>query len=320
MLSARSAAWSCSIGIVLLATSVAVGQNYPNKPIRIVTAEVGGANDIPARAIAQKLTASVGQQVIVENRSGVISIETAAKAPADGYTLLFIGSAMWLAPLLRDKVSYDPVKDFSPITLAVKSPNVLVVHPSVAANSVKELIALAKAKPGVLNYASGSAGTITHLAAELFKAMAGVNIVRIPYKGGGPAIIGLVGGQVQLMFASAGSVTPQVKAGKLRALAVTTAEPSVLAPGLPTIAASGLPGYEAATPYGLLAPAKTPVVIINRLNQEVVRVLNIAEVKEHLLNGGAETVGNSPAQFAAAIKSEMTMWGKVIKDGGIRDE
>jgi tripartite-type tricarboxylate transporter receptor subunit TctC len=309
------------VPLVLTFTAAQViAQTYPARPIRIVTAEVGGANDIPAREIAHKLAAPLGQPVIVENRSGVISIETAAKAVPDGYTVLFIGSAMWLAPLLRDKVSYDPVKDFSPVTLAVSSPNILVVHPSVPVNSVKDLIALAKAKPGALNYASGSAGTITHLAAELFKAMAGVNIVRIPYKGGGPAIIGLIGGQVQLMFASAGSVTTAIKSGKVKGIAVTTAKPSVLAPGLPTIAASGLPGYEAATPYGMLAPAKTPPAVIQRLNREVVRVLNDQELKERLLNGGAETVGNTPEQFAATIRSEMKMWGKVIKDGGIRDE
>ena len=224
-----------------------------------------------------------------------------------------------LAPFLRDKVSYDPVKDFAPITLTTRSPTVLVVNPSVPAHSVKDLIALAKAKPGALNIAVGGSGTASHLATELFKAMAGVNMVVVPYKGSGPVIVALLGGEVLVTFSNAAAVAPHVKSGKLRALAVTSAQRSPLAPELPTVAASGLPGYESMSIYGMLAPAKIPVPIINRLNREIVQFLNQPEVKQKFLSSGVETVGNSPKEFAAAIKSDMSKLGKVIRDAGIRD-
>jgi tripartite-type tricarboxylate transporter receptor subunit TctC len=220
---------------------------------------------------------------------------------------------------MRDTL-YDPLKSFSPITLAGNSPNVLVTHPSLPVRSLKELIALAKARPGELNYGSGSTGSPSHLAAELFKAMAGVNIVRIPYKGTGPAVNALVGGQVQLMFVSPTSVAPHVKAGRLRGLAVTAAQPSALAPGLPTVSGAGLTGYESTSSFGVLAPAYTPAAIINWLNQEIVQVLTGAEAKERLFSAGVEPVGNSADAFAALIKSDMAKWGKLIKAAGIRDE
>ncbi len=315
-------AWMVSVGLMFPVAGAVHGQDFPKKPIRIVTAEVGSTNDFVARLIAQGLSAGLGQQMVVENRggaSGIIAAQTVAQAPPDGYTLLFYTSTLWIGPLLQN-VSWDPVRDFSPITLAATSPNILVVHPSLPVKSVEELIVLAKARPGELNYSSSSTGASTHLAAELFKAMAGVNIVRINYKGGGSALNALIAGQVQVMFPSAGLVTPHVKSGRLRALAVTTAQPSALAPGLPTMAASGLPGYESGSIYGIFAPAGILATLINRLNQEIVRALNRTEVKEKFFNVGVEIVGSSPEEFAATIKSDMARMGKLIKDAGIRVE
>ena len=319
MLIKRFVAWMFSIGMMVLGAGMVFGQNYPNKPIRIVASAAGGSGDFAARLIAQGLSGVLSQQVVVDNRGGVIPGEIVSKAPPDGYTLLIDAASFWIGPLLQE-TPYDPVKDFAPVTLTDSAPNVLVVNPSLPVKSVKELIALAKARPGELNYGSSSTGSTPHLAAELFNMMAGVKIVRVPFKGSGPAVISLLGGQVQLMFATAGSVAPHVKSGRLRALAVASLQPSALAPGLPTIAASGVPGYEAVAFEGMFAPAKTPVAIIDRLNQEIVRVLNRAEVKERFFNAGVETVGSTPEEFAAAIKSNVAKWGKLIKDAGIRDE
>ena len=319
MLIKRFVEWMFSIGMMVLGAGMVFGQNYPNKPIRIVASAAGGSGDFAARLIAQGLSGALSQQVVVDNRGGVIPGEIVSKAPPDGYTLLIDAASFWIGPLLQE-TPYDPVKDFAPVTLTDSAPNVLVVNPSLPVKSVKELIALAKARPGELNYGSSSTGSSPHLAAELFNMMAGVKIVRVPFKGSGPAVISLLGGQVQLMFATAGSVAPHVKSGRLRALAVASLQPSALAPGLPTIAASGVPGYEAVAFEGMFVPAKTPVAIIDRLNQEIVRVLNRAEVKERFFNAGVETVGSTPEEFAAAIKSNVAKWGKLIKDAGIRDE
>ena len=223
-----------------------------------------------------------------------------------------------MTTLLRENVPWNPVKDFAPIALAVSAPNIVVVHPSPPVKSIKDLVALAKAKPGVLNYASGATGATSHLAPELFKAMAGINIVHIPYKGAGAALNGLMGTHVQVMFPTAGSVIPHVKAGRLRALAVTGAQPPALAPGVPTVAASGLPGYESVAPYGVMAPARTPHALINRLNKEIVHVLGKSDVQERFFSVGVEVVGSSPEQLGQTIKSDMEKWGKVIKDAGIR--
>jgi tripartite-type tricarboxylate transporter receptor subunit TctC len=231
--------------------------------------------------------------------------------------LLVTTNALWVLPFIQ-KVNFDPVADFVPISTAALSPTILVVHPSLPAKSAKELIALAKAKPGELNYASAGTGSSPHLAAELFKAMAEVNIVRIPYKGSGPALNGLIGGQVQMMFGTAGSVSPLITSGKLRALAVTSAQPSPLFPGLPALADSGVPGYRSETVYGAFAPAGTPPAVVSRLNREIVLALERPEVKEKFLNAGVESAGSSPTQFAALIKSDMARMGKVIKDAGIR--
>lgn len=246
---------------------MALGQDYPNRPLRLVSPGPGGGADFVARFVAQGISGPLGQQVVVENRpAGVIPGQIVSKAPPDGYTMMVNGNSFWIAPLMRDGVPYDPMKDFSPITLAVSSPNILVVHSSVPATSVKGLIALAKARPGVLNYASASAGGSVHLSAELFKYMAGVNIVRISYKTSGTSVNSLLGGEVDLMFANAPPVMPHVKAGRLRALAVTTLKPSVLLPDLPTISGAGLPGFEVASVYALFAPARSPAAIVSRLN------------------------------------------------------
>lgn len=308
-----------SVGLLAVGAGVASGQDYPNKPVRMVTAAPGAAGDFVARLVALGLTDSWGQQVIVENRggSGVIPIEIVAKALPDGYTLLVFGSTLWLLPFIQ-KVSYNPISDFSPITLAAITPLLLVVHPSLPVKSITELIALAKSRPGELNYASGISGSATHLPAELFKAMAGVNIVRVAYKGGAPAISALIGGEVQVMFATASGAGPHVSSGRLRALAVTSAQPSALFPDLPTVAASGLPGYDAASIMCIFAPAKTPAALVGRLNREIVRVLNKADVKERFIKAGSEVVASSPRELAAAMKADMATMGKVIRDAGIR--
>ena len=294
------------------------GQEYPNRPIRLVTAGLGTGGDFAARLIAQGISGPLGQQVIVENRaSGNITGEIVAKAPPDGYTLLLFGGGLWLAPFLDDKTPYDPVRDFSPIALATSAPNLMVVHPSLPVKSVKELIALAKAKPGVLNYGSGGTAASSHLAAELFKALAGVDILRINYKSAGAALNDLIAGQVQLAFGTAGSLVPHAKSGRLRILGVTSAQPSALLPGLPTVAAS-VPGYEAGTISAIFAPAKTSDSIINRLNQEIVRGINRPEIKEKFTNAGVEVIGGSPDQLAAYVKADMSKMGKVIKDAGIK--
>jgi tripartite-type tricarboxylate transporter receptor subunit TctC len=323
MLIARFVVWICVVIMMVIGAGVVSGQDYPNRPIRIVTGAAGGGGDFAARLIAQLLTGRLGQQVIVENRggaSGIIAAQTVAKAPPDAYTLLLYTGTFWILPFLRDNVPYDPVRDFSPISMTNRVPNILVVHPSLPVKSVKELIALAQNRPAELNYASVGVGGGAHLAGELFKAMAGVNMVHVPYTGTGPAVNALVGGQVQLMFPNAASVMPHVNSGRLRALAVCSAEPSELAPGLPTVAASGLPDFESVLMLGIFAPAKTPATLINRLNKEIVQGLNGADVRAKLLAAGVEPVGSSPEQFAAMIKSEMARMGKVIKDAGIREE
>lgn len=295
----------------------AAAQPYPAKPVRIVTVAPGSANDIVARLIAQELRPVLGQPVVVDNR-GTIAAEIVARAPADGYTLLLYGSAVWLSPFIRSNTPYDPVKDFAPITLVASSPNIIVVHPSLPVKSVRELIALARARPGDLNYAAGSLGAAPHLAAELFKSMAKLNIVRVAYKGTGGSLIGLLSGEVEMMFPTAGSVTPHIKSGKLRALAVTSLQPTALAPGLPVLAAS-LPGYESVSLNGMFAPARTPDPVIRQLNQEITRIMIRADVKEKLVAAGTDAMATTPDEFAATIKSEMAKWGRLIRDVGIRE-
>jgi tripartite-type tricarboxylate transporter receptor subunit TctC len=310
-----------SVCLMLVGVGTLTAQDYPNKPVRIVTAAPGGSIDFTARLIAQGLAGALGQQVVVENRvGGVLPGDLVSKAPPDGYTLMVHGSGHWLAPYMQDKVPYDPVRDFAPITQPVSLPHMIVVHPSLPVKSIKDLIALAKARPGALNDASTGIGSATYVAAQLFKSMAGINMVSVAYKGSAPALSALLSGEVQVMFAATAAGTPLVKARRLKALAVTSAAPTALAPDLPTVAASGLPGFEATSIYGMFAPAKTPANIINRLNQETVRALNRPDTKEKFFNAGADVVAGTPEQLAAAIKSEMTVLGKVIRDLGIRTE
>jgi tripartite-type tricarboxylate transporter receptor subunit TctC len=312
---------TAAIVLATVAVCHAAEAPYPNRPVRMVVSGVAGSSNFTARLIANGLSGSLGQQVVVDGREGgVIAADLAARAAPDGYTLHLNGSALWLLPFMRSRVPYDPVRDFTPVTLAISTPNILVVHPSLPVKSVRELVALAKAKPGDLNCATGNAGTSNHLAAELFKSMAGVDITRIPYKGGAPAISDLVGGQVQLMFGASLAVSQHVQSGRLRALAVTSAKPSALAPGLPTVAEAGVPGYASVAIFGVLAPAKTPPALVERLNREIVKVLQQADVKERLFNAGSEVVASTPDAFGTAIKAEMTSLGKLIKDAGIRDD
>ena len=308
---------------VIAGAMAASGQDYPRKPIRLVTAEPGGGNDFAARLIVQGIGSSLGQPMIVDNRGGaggIIAADIAAKAQPDGYTLLLYANNIWIIPLLRSNTPFDVIRDFAPITWAAKSPNIMVVHPALPVKSVEDLIAHARARPGELNYGSGGSGSSTHLAVELLKSMAGVNIVRVPFRGNAPALNALFAGEVHLMIATAGTVAPHLKSGRLRALAVTSAQPSPLAPGLPTVAASGLPGYESIQIYGVFAPGRTSSAIVKRLHDEIVRVLGRADVKEKFLAAGVEPVGSTPQQLAATIRSEIARMSKVIKDAGIREE
>jgi tripartite-type tricarboxylate transporter receptor subunit TctC len=314
----RWIAYMIAAGMICAHAAITSAQNYPTRPIRIVTAPAGAGNDFMARVISQGLSPSLGQQLVVDNRPASLIGEIVAKAPPDGYTLLAVGSVLWLAPFLQDSVAYDPVKDFSPIAITSRSVNILVVHPSIAANSVKELIALARAKPGQLNYATGATGSSNHLAADLFKAMARIDLVRIPYKGAGPAINDLVSGQVQIMFPTTAAGLPHVKSGRLRALGVTSLKPSPLAPGLTPVAESGLPGYESVVMYALFAPAKTPAAIINRLNSELAQYFRTAGATEKMFNAGVEAVASSPRELAITMESETSRLGKLIQDARLR--
>ena len=318
MLLPRRVLWMFPAGILLLGTGVVSGQDYPTRPIRFVTSGTGGGNDRIAREIAQAIAGPLGQPVTVENHQGGITPgEIVSKAPPDGHTLLVYNNTLWIGPLLQP-ASYDAVRDFAPIAELARTPNVLVVSAASPAKSVSELIALAKARPGELKYGASGTGAGNHLAGELFGAMAGIKIVPVNYKGIGGAVKDLLAGELQLMFPTTVTGAPLVQSGKLRALGVTSATPSVLLPGVPPVAASGLPGYEAITIFSAFAPAATPSAIIVRLNEEMVRFLIRADVKEQMFNAGMETVASSPAQLAATVKAELTRMGKVIQDAGIR--
>ena len=311
------AVWLLALECAVCITTTASGQEYPSRPVRIVTSEAGGGNDLQARVVARGLSAALGQQVIVENRpSGVIPGEIVSKASPNGYTLLLYNNALWTGPLIQ-KTPYDPVKDLAPLTTVTIAPNILVVNNSLPVNSVADLIALARSKPGELNYASSGAGASNHLAAELFNTMAGVRIVRIGYKGANQGLNDLIAAQIQVMFPTAGAAAAHVKSGRVKGLAVTSAERSQLAPQLPTVAASGLPGYESLAIYGMFLPAGTPRVLVTRLNSEIVKILNAPDVKEKLFSMGMETVGDSPEQLADRVRTEMVRMGKMIRDAGI---
>ena len=298
-------------------------QAYPTRTIRLVVPfPAAGTTDILARDVAQRLSVSLGQSVVVDNRPGAagnIGSDLVAKSAPDGYTLLMgtVGTHA-INPSLYSKMPYDHVKDFVPIVLVAGVPNVLEVTPSLPVNSVADLIKLAKEKPGQLNFASSGSGTSIHLSGELFKTMAGVDMVHVPYKGSAPALTDLMGGQVQLMFDNLPSSLAQIKAGKLRAIAVTSAQRAAALPNIPTIAESGLPGFEASSWFGLLAPAGTPPAIVARINADVNQWLQTSAAKEQLLAQGAAPAGGTPEQFAAHIRAETEKWAKVVKVSGAK--
>jgi len=301
----------------------ASAQKYPDKPVHfVVPYPPGGPLDTIARLLGQKVSERIGQPVIVENKPGAggnIGADSVAKSAPDGYTILMGAVATHaINPSLYAKIPYDPVKDFAPITLIGVTPNVLVVNASIPAKDVKEFIAYAKANPGKLNYGSGSTGSAGHLAGELFNSMAGVEMAHIPYKGAAPAMQDLLGGQIQLMFDNMASALPQVKSGKIRALAVTTPKRASGAPELPTIAEAGLPGFDISTWFGLFAPANTPKDIVAKLHDEFVRALTLPEVKERFAALGVEPAGNKPEEFAAYIKSEAAKYANVVKKSGAK--
>jgi tripartite-type tricarboxylate transporter receptor subunit TctC len=322
----RAVAVAAAAAIVGLTSSQdAVAQNYPARPIRfIIPFPPGGGNDILGRAFAEKMGERMGQQWVVDNRGGastIIAAEIAARAPADGYTLLLgTNTTLSVIPSLRDKLPYDPLKDYDTISLMSSSPYLLVVHPGFEAKSVKELLALARAKPGQLNYASPGHGTSNHLSFELFMSMAGIKLTHIPYKGTGPALAELLGGQVPVMLASTAAVRPLVLSGKLRALGISTAKRSPAMPEVAPIAESGVPGYNNASWVGLVSPRGTPPAIVKRLNAEINKVIDEGDLKSKLGSQGFVPDGSTPQEFAAHIKDELARFRRLVKDAGIKPE
>jgi tripartite-type tricarboxylate transporter receptor subunit TctC len=310
------------VAVLLTSADASLAQSYPDKPIRIVvTFPAGGPTDAVARPISQSLSTTWGQPVIIDNRGGaggIVGTEIVAHSAPDGYNLL-IGTAggMSINPSLHAKLSYDPFKDFAPISMLVINPQILVMHPALAASNVRELVALAKSKPGQLNFASSGTGTATHLGLELFKAATGINVVHVPYKGGAPALTDLIAGQVQLLFISIPSVMPQVKAGRLKAIAVSSARRSLSAPDVPTVAESGYPGFEYVNWNALFAPAATPRAIINKLNSEVVKIMRDPDLAQKLVSQGAEPAPGTPEQLAQYMRVDFDRWRKVIRAAGI---
>jgi len=311
------------LATLAMGTALAMAQSYPNKPIRFLVGFVaGGTNDIVARALAQKLTETLGQSVVVENRGGAntaIATEAAARAAPDGYTILLNAPGHATNPALM-KLAFDPVNDFAFISLVAEAQNIVVMHPSFPPRSVQELIALSKKRPGQINFASSGTGTTVHLSAELFQHMTGTRWVHIPYKGGGPAVIELMAGQTQIMFANMLTAIQYVRDGRLRALAVTGARRAPAAPTLPTVAESGVPGYEVTAWYGVSAPAKTPRAIVDRLHAEIVRAVNSPDLRERLTTQGADPIHLTPEQYTVFIQNEIAKWAKVIKAAGIKGE
>jgi tripartite-type tricarboxylate transporter receptor subunit TctC len=318
----------CRLLLAVLALplpGVVFAQAWPNHAIRMVVpfSAGSGGTDLMARLIEQRLSASLGQRIVIDNRpgaGGVPATDIVAKAAPDGYTLLMTNVSLAANPYLYAKLPFDPLKDLAPVTMINSAPLLLVVHPSVPVTSVKELLAYAKSHPGKLNYGSGGVGSTPHLASELFKSLSGNDAVHVPYKGGAPALNDLVGGQLSFMIENMAGTMPFVKAGKLRALAITSAQRSPLAPELPTMGEAGVPGYEVIGWNGIVAPRGTPPEIVARLQTEVARILRLPEVRQQMAALGAEPVGNTPEEFGAFIKAEMVRWGTVIKEKGIRAE
>jgi tripartite-type tricarboxylate transporter receptor subunit TctC len=311
--------------VLLLALTTAVAaQEYPSKPVRlIIPFPPGGSNDVVGRLIATHLGERLGRQVVVDNRGagagGVVGSEVAANAPRDGYTLLIISLAHAVNPWLY-KLPYDPIKAFAPVAILASGPNVLVVNPELPVHSVKELLAAAREKPGQLQYASAGIGSFQHLGGELFKLMAGVNLLHVPFKGGGPAMIDVVGGHTKVMFSSLVQTTPHIRSGKLRALGTGGSARNPVLPEVPTIAEAGVPGYEAVNWWGVVAPAGTPAPIIDKLHKEIAAVQASDELRKHFASEGAQVVQMSSAEFAGFIEKEMRKWERVVKEGGIKAE
>ena len=318
----KAIAWALPL---LLAAGAATAQSWPAKPVRLVVPFApGGGTDITARLLGPKLSSALGQQFIIDNRGGaggMLGVDIAAKSPADGYTMVLgaIG-AIAINVSLYEKMAYDPVKDLVPVSQTANALNVLVVHPSLPVKTVKEFIALAKARPGQLNYGSSGPGATDHLSGELFNALTGARMVHVPYKGGAPAMLDLIGGNVQLVFSTMSTAVGSIKAGKIRALGMTGNQRFELMPEIPTIAEAGLKGFEANNWYGFFLPAGTPKDIVARLNQETVKALASPDVKQRLLESGIVATSSSPEQFASYIQSETKKWAKVIKDAKIKVE
>jgi tripartite-type tricarboxylate transporter receptor subunit TctC len=307
---------------LIIAGGPAIAQGYPAGPVRVIVPfPPGGGVDGAGRLISQKLTEALGKQFVVDNRpgaNGMIGSELAAKSAKDGYTLMVNGANFVTTPSLYAKVTYDPVRDFEPVSLIALAPNVLVVHPSLPVKSVKELIALARARPGQVNFAGSGSGSTPHLAAELFNTLAKVNMVHVPYRGTGPAIIGLMSGEASVMFMPTTNAVPLVRSGRLRALAVTSRERVPAMPGLPTVSESGLKGYESSQWYGLLAPAGTPADVIALLNSQVAKIMQAPEMRQRMTDEGLVAVGSTRDDFAAYIKTELAKWAKVIRASGAK--
>ena len=320
----RAAAVTLAVLGIVVAAPEATAQAWPNRSVRVVVPfPAGGSADTLARLLGQKLSERLGQPFVVDNRPGAggnIGTDLVAKATADGYTVLVTPSSLAIAPSLYRNLSWDPVKDFAPVVLVASTPNILVVHPSVAANSVQELVALAKSKPGQLNYASGGNGATNHLAGELFKRMTSTDIVHIPYRGNPLAVIDVLNGQVAMMFDFMITSLPHVKAGKLRPLAVTGTKRSPQVPELPTVAEAGVPGYEASTWFSVMAPAWTPAEAVSKLNAEVNAILQMPDVRERLDTLGAEPMGGTPTDVAALIRTDLAKWAEVVKAANIKIE
>jgi len=308
--------------LLALAAFGASAQGWPSRPVHVVVPyPAGGPNDIIVRMVGKRLGETLGEPIVVENRPGAggnIGTDSVAKSAPDGYTLVSVGPGALIINPLLGKVPYDTMRDFAPVTIMAVAPNALVAHPSFPAKSVKDLIALAKRKPGAINYASGGTGSTPHLAAALFAVMAGVQLTHVPYKGTGPATADLVGGQVQIAFLGIPTVLPHIRSGKLRALAVTGARRSPELPDVPTVAEAGVPGYELSPWYGLLAPAGTPSAVVARLAAEATKIVREPAMREQLVAQGAEPAGGTPEEFARTLRSDAALWKKVVKDAGIR--
>ena len=312
------------MAVAVAATTCAFAAAYPDKPVRMVVPfPPGGGTDVVARAIALKLTEQWGQSVVVDNRPGAASMvgtEMLARAVPDGYTLGFVSMSHTINPSIHKKLPFDPIADFSPVVLAATAPNVLVVNPGVGAKSVAELVQIAKARPGKLNFPSSGNGGVSHLSMEMFRYAAGIDIVHVPYRGAGPALTALLANETQLMMATTPVALPQMKAGRLIALATTGLKRSSLAPEIPTVAEAGYPGFEADTWYGMLAPAKVPPALVNQANAAVTKMLTQADFKERLAHEGAQPAGGTPAQFATHIKSEIEKWAKIVRTAKVKIE